>query len=338
MCIRDRAIFQSSKRELFISETYKVAGKAYLAALGNKSLPGNWADKALGVVRAMQARADKSGDAGAAKDVNNMYRLIAVELEKQLRMLNSPAEQQAFVKNLNEFLTTLQNESKDPNTIIWTGKTYMSLGDMFDAQADNKQAKSLYASAVSALDRASKLGVSDPKLVFEIKRQQALAKRGAGKFEKAFDDLTELLKQSPNSWKLQMDAAATLQRWGTQTKTPKPLARALGGTERFKDTKSGREKNLVWGWSALANALKSKPDLADAHIKSVMGAVVTRFEYGVMEKNAKVVKAAQRRLEIAKSKNPGLESPDWKPKFDALEQKIKQQMNAMKSGGSGGSR
>ena len=336
--LKHPAIFQSSKRELYISETYKIAGKAYLAALGDKSLPGNWADKALGVVRAMQSRADKSGDAGAVKDVNNMYRLIAVELEKQLRMLDSPAEQQAFVKNLNEFLTTLQNESKDPNTIIWTGKTYMSLGDMFAAQTDDRQAKSLYASAVSALDRAAKLGVSEPKLVFELKRQQALAKRGAGKYESAFGDLKELLKQSPNSWKLQMDAAATLQRWGTQTKTPKPLARALGGTERFKDAKTGREKNLVWGWSALANALKSKPDLADAHIKSVMGAVVTRFEYGVMEKNAKVVKAAQRRLEIAKSKNPGLESPDWKPKFDALEQKIKQQMNAMKSGGAGGSR
>lgn len=336
--LKHPAIFQSVKRDLFVSETYKTAGKAYLAALGDKSLPGNWADKALGVVRAMQSRADKSGDPNAVKDVNNMYRLIAIELEKQLRTLDSPAEQQAFVQKLGKFLSTLQKESNDPNTIIWAGKTYMSLGDMFDSETDDKQAKSLYASAVSALDRASKIGVSDPKLVYELKRQQALAKRGAGKYEAAFEDLKELLSQSPNSWKLQVDAAATLQRWGMQTKTPKPLAKALSGTEPRKDPKTGRQRNLVWGWSALANALKSKPELMDAHYKSLFGAVTTRFEYGVMEKNVKVVKAALRRLEIAKAKNPGLESPDWKPKFDELEQRIKKQLDAMNSGATGGQR
>lgn len=327
--LKHPVVFQNGRSDLFVSETYKSAGKVYLAALGDKSLPGNWADKALAVVRAMQTRADKAGDQAMKKDVSNMYRLIAVELEKQLDTIKDPKDQQAFVKNLNEFLNALQSESTDPNTIIWTGKTYMSLGDMFVAQSKEKEAKSLYASAASALDRAAKMGIKEPRLLGELKRQQALAKRGSGKFEDAIKDLIALLKQTPNSWQLQLDAASTLQRWGTQTKTSKPLAKALGGTERFKDPDNGREKNLIWGWTKLANALKSNPDLSDAYFKSVFAAVSTRFEYGVIEKNSKVVQAAQKRLKIAKTKTPALGGPQWKPKFEALEAKMTQQIKSM---------
>ena len=60
-----------------------------------------------------------------------------------------------------------------------------------------------------------------------------------------------------------------------------------------------------------------------------MGAVETRLEYGLIEGNRKVVAAALKRLNIAKTKDSSLGGADWKARFDELEKRIKQQMESM---------
>ncbi len=326
---KNRVVLESNNYDLYVSETYKIAGKTYLAALSAFPSDSQWTDKALGIVRAMQLRASRSQSEAAQKQVLNMYQLIAVELERQLKKIADPDEQQQFVANLKQFLQTLQSESTDANTIIWTGKTMMNLADQFSEQGLAAESKPLYQSAVAALQRASKLGVKDAKILTELKRQQAIAKRGVGNFEPAFQELLELLRENPNNWRVQIDVAETLQKWGTIRKDKKILAKALAGGERSKDPKTKRVKNLVWGWSKLADALKTNSRFREAYFTAVMGAVVTRFEYGLIEENPKVVAAALKRLRFAKTKNPDLGGPNWKPRFEALERTIKKQMESM---------
>ena len=327
---KNDVIFDSGKSDLYIIETYKVAAKTYLAALTKQPEKGSvWTEKSLGVIRALNARAVRSGDAKAKQDVINMYRLVAVQLEKQLATIKEPTQQKQFVKNLNQFLQTLQSESEDSNTIIWAGKTLMSIGDSFSDQSMASEAKPLYTSAIAALDRAEKIGVDDERLRIELQRQQAIAKRAVGKYDESFNALLELLKNSPNAWHIQMDAAKTLQQWGTATKSKTPLAKALSGTEKYRDPKTKRTKNLVWGWSRLAQALKDNADLKEAYYKSLIGAVETRLEYGLIEGNRKVVEAALKRLNIAKTKDQNFGGAEWKARFDELEKRIKQQMESM---------
>ena len=327
---KNQVIVRSGKFDRFLSETYKIAGRCYLAAIGTFPNDESWADKALGIVQAMQARADRGDDPNMKRDVSNMYRLIALELDKQLASATDAKQQEHFINRLSQFLEALQAESDDANTIIWAGKTLMELGDSFVAQGMQEQARPLYRSAVNALDRAKSLGVSDPRLLLEIARQQAIAKRGTGKFEQAYDELVALLKKNPKSWQIQIDVAETLQLWGQSSKSSKFLAKALSGGERFQDPETKRQKNLVWGWSKLADVFKSNPKFKTPYYTSVMGAVVSRFEYGLLESKPKVMQAALKRLQIAKTRDPSMGGGSWKSKFENLELRIRAEIGATK--------
>lgn len=319
---KNKTIVQSGDFDRFASETYIVAGKTYLEALGQRVGDNQYADKALQIVKAMQIRANRIGSEKMKQDVSRMYRLIAVKLESQLSQMSDPDQRKAFVDRLGQFLGTLQTESNDANTIIWTGKTLMNLGDSFAEQNMEQQAKPLYRSAIEALNRASKMGIDDPKMQLELSRQQAVAKRGTGKFEESYKDLMELLKKNPNAWPIQMDAAKTLQAWGMKAKSAKFLAKAISGGERIQDPKTKRPKNLVWGWAKLAKAFEAKPKFKSAYYESLMGEVVSRLEYGRMEKNPKILQTALKRLQIAKSKNANLGDETWKPRFEKIESQI----------------
>ena len=319
---KNPTVMQSELAPVFISETWKTAGKVYLAALRENPSETQWMDKAIGIVTAMQALADESGDDASRQNVVNMYRLIASQMQNQFEAIEDPQQQRRFAENLTRFLDTIQSRSDDPNTIIWAGRALMDLADTFAAQQAENDSKRLYELAVTALDRASKMGIKDPALARELKRQRAVAKRGQGSFQSAFDDLLELLRESPGSWQIQIDAARTLQMWGVDKRETEQLARALNGTERYRDPDTKRQKNLVWGWSQLVRILKSDDRFHDPYYQCLHAAIETRLEYGLIDSNQKVVSAALKQLNLSKTKDQDLGGPNWKPKFEKLEQRI----------------
>ena len=75
----------------------------------SRSFPadGQWLEKATAIVSAMKSRADRSGDEKAKKQVVVLYRLIAVQLEKQLALMDEPGQLKQFAGNLNRFLDRL---------------------------------------------------------------------------------------------------------------------------------------------------------------------------------------------------------------------------------------
>ena len=199
----------------------------------------------------------------------------------------------------------------------------MKLADAFVSRSMNEQAKPLFESALQTLEKAASSGNTNAKVTNELERQQALAKRGLGKFEEAFADLLELLKKSPSAWNIQIDAAETLQRWGVHAKQSDQLARALGGTERFRDPKTKRTKNLVWGWTQLVSAFKSNAEFREPYYRCLLGEVETRYEYGVVSGRMKAIESALKRLQMARNKDQEMGGERWKLKFDELELKIK---------------
>jgi tetratricopeptide (TPR) repeat protein len=258
-----------------------------------------------------------------------MYLLIAAQMQRQFDAMDDPQQRTEFATGLIRFLDRLRTESNDPNTIIWAGKTLMELADSFASQSMDAQAKPMFDMAIEALDRASKMGIKDQALVNELKRQQAIAKRGLGQFEESYAELVELLRLSPNAWNTQMDAARTLQVWGVQKKKPEQLAKALGGSEKFRDPKTRRQSNLVWGWARLAEVLKNKPKFSDPYYRSLYAAIETRLEYGLIEQKQEVIAAALKQIDMTKARDEQMGGTDWISKFEKLEQRIRNSMSTV---------
>ena len=78
------AIMESSASDLFVRETFKVAVKAYLAALGDHPDDNQWVDKAQGVIQQMRDDAAVSNDPQAQAKIVVIYRMIASQLKEQL--------------------------------------------------------------------------------------------------------------------------------------------------------------------------------------------------------------------------------------------------------------
>jgi hypothetical protein len=124
---------------------------------------------------------------------------------------------------------------------------------------------------------------------------------------------------------LQLDAAETLQAWGKDTRRSEALVQALMGTEPVKG-KNNRATNLIWGWEKLVLALKDNPNYAGAYYQSLYGLIEARFEYGMIKNNDKAKTAALKVLDNARARDSQLGGNQWKPKFDALESKIKENL------------
>ena len=313
---------RSKNGNLYIAETYKIAGKTYMVAMGESPDDGKWIEKAGNIVRTMSDRASESKDPASQQAVNNMFRLIAAQMQRQFDSLTDDAQLKSYANNLKNFIGTVQTESKDPETLIWAGRTQMKLADAFEKRNMPKDAAPFFDAAIKTLEKAAGMGSTDKKVANELKRQQALAKRGLGKYEEALNDLKELLKESPSSWNIQMDAAETLQRWGNDSDQANYLARSLSGTDKFRDPKTKRQQKLVWGWSQLVSALKSNPKYREPYYRCLFAEVETRLQYGVVSKKPKAIQSALKRLQIARAKDEALGGEVWQRKFAELEAQI----------------
>ncbi len=320
------AIVESPGADLFFRETYKIAVKAYLAALNRHPEDTTWLAKAQGVIQQMREDAEQSDDPQAEKRVIAIYQLIARELKNQFDAIRDLNQRKAFAANLAKFLDAIARQSNEPRTILWAGATLMSVADTLAAQATPDDAKPLYVQAVQSFDRVEKIGLKDPALLNELVRQRAIAKRGLGQYEEAMQDFISLLKENPNNLTIQLDAAQTLQMWGIRGKRSKALAEAMSGTEKVRDEKTRRTTNLVWGWIYMVRALRDKPQFVEPYYEALYHLIEARLEYGILENNERAKQAALKELQNARRRDPNLGTPEWKRRFDALEKRIQQNL------------
>lgn len=318
------AIMESSARELFIRETFKIAVKAYLAALGSQPDNSQWIDKAQGVIRQMREDAKTSNDPQAQAKIVVIYRMIASQLKQQFETIQDTQQRKAFAANLARFLESIEKESNDPRTILWAGSTLMSVSNSLSAQAGAADANPYYQQAVNAFNRVESLGLQDPKLKTELNRQRAMAMRGLGQYEEALAALTEILKEKQTNLTVQLDAAETLQQWGKSAKRSRAYGEAMMGTAKERDPKTKRQVNLVWGWRKLVQALRDNPQFQDAYYQSLYGLIESRLEYGKLENSEKAIDSALKELTNAQKRHPEMGGAKWQGQFTDLQQRIKQ--------------
>jgi tetratricopeptide (TPR) repeat protein len=274
---------------------------------------------------------EASNDPKDQQRVTTIYRLIAKELKQQFEALETVEEKKKFAGSLASFLGSIEQDSDDSKTVLWAGSTLLSVAESLSQLSLTANAKPLFQQAVSALNRAESLGFAgDPQevaMTMELNRQRALAQRGAGNFEAAVDQFTEILKQNSNSLQIQIDAAKTLQGWGKARKRAKLYGEAMMGTGKFTNPKTNRDSNLIWGWRKMVQATRSNPKFRETYFEALYRLIECRLEYGLLEKSEKAIKSSMTELTNAEKRHPDLGGPAQKQKFMELKKRIQQAQN-----------
>ena len=320
------AVFGSSKAGLFKTSAYSVIIKTYLAKLETAKDQQVWVDKANGVIELMRQEADASGSAAAKRQLTAIYYLISVELRNRFENTSDPQQKVQLANALSDFLVGIEKTSTSGSVLLNAGSALMSMATDLSEGGMQKQAKGFFVKASKALTKAESLGFAGSKneaaLKRELKRQQALAQRGAGQYDKAVKTFTSLLKES-KSLPMQLDAASTLQQWGKLQGLSKQLAQAVNGTGQFLDPKTKRQTTAIWGWSKIMRLTQSKkPKYRDEYFTAAYGYAEAIYEQGKAKK-VDYAKRALAQIKKERAKTPDfLGSKVWKEKFAALEKKI----------------
>ena len=322
------AVTGNPAEAVYKRETFKTAIKAYLAAMRNSEDQQKWIAKTRGVIDAMRADLASSDDPDDRKRLSSIYRLIARQLSAEFESLTSAEEKKIFANTLSTFMGAIEKDSQEAKTVLWAGSTLMDVaGRLAQDESLADDAKPIFQQAISALDTAEQLGFADDDegqaLKIELRRQRALANRGTGNYEQAVEQFTEILKENQLRLGVQLDAAETLQAWAKATKRANGYIEAMMGREPVVDKKTRRKSNVIWGWRNLVRRTRNQPQYADQFYQSLYRLIEARLEYGLLAESEKAIAAAQKELDNARQRDPALGGETWKPKFDALEKRIK---------------
>ena len=290
-----------------------------------------WIDKASGVIAAMRDDMEASNDPQDRQRVTTIYRLIAKELKQQFEALETVEEKKKFAGNLASFLGSIEQDSNDSKTVLWAGSTLLGVADSLSQLSLTANAKPLFQQAVSALNRAESLGFAgDPQeaaMTMELKRQRALAQRGAGNFEGAVDQFTEILKQNPKSLQIQIDAAETLQSWAKASKRAKLYGEAMMGTRKFTNPETKRDNKSDLGLAENGASHPQQSKISRHLLQALYHLIECRLEYGLLEKSDKAIKSSLTEITNAEKRHPEMGGPARKQKFMELKKRMQQAQN-----------
>lgn len=321
------AVFGDARASKYKSDAYRAIVKTYIAKMQGSGQQQLWIDKANGVIGLMKQEAAVSGDPREKAQLTAIYQLIAIELKKRFDRLEGAKEKLGFSSVLAKVLTSIEKNSTQGKVVLISGATLLDVATEISEGGLASDAKPLFRQAKSALDRAEKLGFAgegDPQaLSFELKRQRALAERGAGNFEESVKQFIAILKES-NSFSVQLDAAATLQRWGKVARLQKPLLKAVKGTGEYDNPKTKRKANAIWGWEKILGATRgNKAKFREQYYLALYSIAEAMYEQAVILKKPASKKSALRLIKRERAKTPDyLGSLEWKNKFLELENRI----------------
>ena len=304
----------------FRQRTNVTAIKTYLAAVAADINQKESIDKAIAIITAMQ------NDPNFSKaQLNAIYQSVGKSLNDQFEGLQSLEKRKQFASVLASFVGTIEKGSTDTSTVLWAGNTLLKAASALDMEGATAEAAPLFKQANSALDRAQKLGVADPNAKLALRHLQALALRGSGDYQKSITMFEELLKEKAAlTW--QLDAAETLQMWGENKKNADAYVKAMMGSGKFKDPKTKRDKNAIWGWRRLVQLTRGKEKLNEAFRTSKYNSVKSRFEYGMLKRNKKAIASSHSELSKSLKRFPFLSAGPWGKRFQTLLAEIKKNL------------
>jgi hypothetical protein len=133
----------------------------------------------------------------------------------------------------------------------------------------------------------------------------------------------------------QLEAARTLEEWGTASKDPQRLREAMLGTDKLPNGTMS-----VWGWGLMSQKLArssgQKPELLEYFFESRMRLAQCRMQIAASETDpAKKTKEWERTLGDLRSTAvgfPGVVQSKYYPAFDQIAREAQRALNKPQSG------
>ena len=238
----------------FATETYKLVLRAYIGT-GNLEKARETMTTLEGIVAA--------GGVEGGSEVTELYVSLGKLLKDELERFRANGETERFDRLMTSFETFLNDmaDRKDQafGSLSWIGETYFALGET--VSKDAAKATSFYDRAGNAFNDILTRAKADQNFassmqIYGVKLRQVHVLRWKKEFPPAETLMIEVLKESPNSLKVQTEAAELYQDWGNsgQANSAKKLILAIQGT-----TKTGGN---VWGWGQVAFKLQKSSEFA----------------------------------------------------------------------------
>ncbi len=233
------------------------------ASLLRASVGAGQTDRALDAMNRLEAL-------GGGAGVDDIYRQLGDELQKELvRLRNDPHRQVEVRNSFEKFLAALsrRKDSLSYGGVMWLGEAWQGLGRAIDVdRPPAEDAPRLFRAASAAFETVvarAELGEGDDDREFVssgrlmmVRLRLADCRRRLGDYEAALHAIAPVLKESPDSLETQRAAAQILQDWGAsgRAETRGRLLDAVDGP------RTGSLRGVVWGWKTLAFRLQRQAD------------------------------------------------------------------------------
>jgi len=316
-------------------ETYKLALRAYIGVTPQQL------EKAEKVMGELEKLVQSSGNAAAAQNLTAIYVSLGRQLEehlKELRKAGKSKESDAVSKAFEVFLDRVmqRNAGGSLSSLNWVAETFAALGAGYaDENRLSPRAQGYYKKAATAYQQLLKLAEKDPKFadnpdaLVALKLRLADALRGAGDYDHATLEITQVLRDKPTLLTAQVQGAETYQDRGQVD--PTGYVKAIMGGSPGKD---GR--NLIWGWARLSKITMSNPKFASTFHQSRLAIAESRYQYAMTQKDEarrrKVLEAAVGDLRSTYGLTPELGGPETAARYDTLLKQVQKALGQPEAG------
>lgn len=306
----------------FVLKSYQVALQTYVSGIAESSDKELMTQKARGIMTALKNSLPETP--AGKKRLVSIYLRLASDIQRQMGSLPTIEKKSEYATGLVTFLEEVRKESGDKSRLIWVASTFSTLGESF--QTAGADSKAYFDQAVTAyksiLDKAAskEIELTQPETL-EMKRRLARASSESGDFKAAMDLYVQVLTEKSALVDIQVEAAKTLQDWGTKSKDSQPLAKAMMGG--YPTTKNGKKENVIWGWGKLGKVLARNEKFREVFYNSRFKLAESRLEYAMLKgKSKKFMEMAERDITFTYQAFPSLGGEKWTTKFNALLVKV----------------
>lgn len=323
----------SVKDPQLVEQTYRVALSAIVGALP-KATDTEQRAKLIQRARAMMQtlRAQIGERPEDQKRLVAIFFSMARGIERQLTLLDDPADRRVLSQGFAAFLDEVGTDSTDYRILNWVAQAYTSLGNGVSGDKDSKSiARGYYDKAIATFDRLLKQTDLDPKIRRQLLVNRASALRQAGRYQSAVEALGKILAENDRDIGVQVEAATTYQKW----------AEAPGQSEHYLDATRGAlpdktKKNTIWGWNLLARKTQPYPEFRDQFHDARYNMAFCYYKFAMRQRDAaqksKYLNLAQRTITSTQQLYPALGSPEQRARYDALIRQIQQALKQKPTG------
>ncbi|MGB7344826.1 MAG: hypothetical protein WBD20_11465, partial [Pirellulaceae bacterium] len=219
-------------------------------------------------VAANQVLTDMSAKLGKTDaSAINKFRLTVVKQYVET-LLRRTTINRSHLSTLSKLIEPLKNQddSLTAANLLWLGESWSQLGD---SAADETLSQQCFAKAAAAYQLAMKRTdfPTSSKQAATLRHLELIRK--AGQADEALLAMTELLREAPNAFSMQIEATQMLQ----------DLAIKSGQASQLLDAINGPKDSPVWGWTKLISVLHSQQATGENELRNTQRLMQCRYNF-----------------------------------------------------------